>query len=69
MKSSTNFTTPQSNALSKSSYGVRNVSKQSEFGSGEILEQTDELNFDGEIKWYKVYDSDSGDVISGIDKL
>lgn len=70
LKSSTQLTTPQTRALSKNSYTVRNaVDKVSEFGSSNTLKQNNVLNFNGGIKWYKVYDSDNGDVITGIDKL
>jgi hypothetical protein len=70
LRSTTNLTSPQSNALLKKSYSVRNVvEKKSLFGSSKTLNRGDDLFFKEEIKWYKIYDSDDGNVITGIDKL
>ncbi|MEM9327579.1 MAG: hypothetical protein AAGA85_18070, partial [Bacteroidota bacterium] len=69
LQRSTALTTPQSNALRQSSYEVRSIMKASEFNTTNQLNQGDTLVFDGPIKWYKVYDSENGDVIVGIDKL
>lgn len=69
LKNSTALTAPQTNALKQSSFEVRSVNKASEFSSTNQLNQGDLLEFEGNIKWYKVYDSDAGDVITGINKL
>ena len=69
LKNSTALTIPQTDALKHSNYEVRSINKASEFNSTNQLNQGDLLEFEGNIKWYKVYDSDKGDVITGINKL
>jgi hypothetical protein len=70
LKDSTPLTDNQKGAKLKSSYTVRSnniksVSQNSskELTSGEIL------SFDRNIKWYKAWDSDNGDIITGIKKI
>ncbi|HEY9007325.1 MAG TPA: fibronectin type III domain-containing protein [Ohtaekwangia sp.] len=71
LSSTTPLTGPQGNAITSNKYVVRNVDpKQSEFGSTNLLNQKDVLNFqDAQIKWYKVYDGGDGTIITGIAKL
>lgn len=70
LKSTTQLRSNQSAALSQDSYVVRNaVYKVSELGSANTLKQNNALSFTGVIQWYKVYDSDRGDIITGIEKL
>lgn len=65
------LTTPQKEALKKSSYIVRNIEpKKSQTNSKLLLNKNDKLNFENNIiKWYKVYDGEDGKIIKGIDKL
>ena len=68
LKSTTNLTTNQNAGKSANSLIVRssNAINQSPV-SGNALPQNTEIDFND--KWLKVYDSDNGDVISGINKL
>jgi hypothetical protein len=71
LKDSTPLTDNQKGAKLKSSYTVRNTNPRvSEFQSGRSLtNQSQTLNFDRQIKWYKVWDHDNGDVINDMKKI
>lgn len=67
----TDLTSNQKAAKKINTYKVRNTdSKTSEFNSGRSLNNnTAPLIFNGQIKWYKVWDHDTGDIINDISKI
>lgn len=73
LKYGTLLTDNQKYASTLSGYTVRNTTAgPSQLGTADVLSSTvnQNLNFaNGSIKWYKFWDSDKGDIISGIKKL
>jgi hypothetical protein len=71
LSSNTPLTSPQNGALKSYGYRVRNIKqKESEYGTKNILSKDDVLDFENkQIKWYKVYDGNNGDIVSGINKI
>lgn len=64
---STPFTSPQSKALKNSSYRVRSkIEKESVFDQIKELNYGDELKFNKNIQWHKIYDGTEGPEIKGI---
>jgi len=69
LKSTTRLTTNQNAGKAASSLEVRsvNLSPESAVSGNNLTNQLPSINTND--KWLKVYDSENGDVISGIDKL
>ncbi len=65
----TALTANQNAAKSVNSYTVRSIQSSSEMGTANTLSSGNVLNFNGQIKWYKVWDSDNGNIITGIQKI
>jgi hypothetical protein len=67
LSSTTPLTSPQSGALKSSGYRVRSkIEKKSVFDQTKELNYGDELKFNKNIQWYKIYDGTEGTEIKGI---
>lgn len=63
----TPLTSPQSGALKSSSYRIRSkIEKKSVFDQTKELNYGDELKFNKNMQWYKIYDGTEGTEIKGI---
>ena len=71
----TSLTPNQNHAKTLTGYTVRNTAanaRVSQFNTSNVLSNTTNTNLNfanGKIKWYKVWDSETGESISGLEKL
>lgn len=55
--------------MSETLFVVRSISVESQFNQNVFLIQNTSLKFSNNKQWYKVYDGNNGDVITGIQKI
>lgn len=69
LSSTTPLTTPQANALTKTSFTVRSNDINSATPNGSVLIKGTKLDFSNSKQWYKVHDGVDGNIITGISKM